>query len=161
VSSTPVPDLLAGGEQVKSSIDAVLRTCDQPTSAGHRAFDAACDRFTDSAKEFAKRVLEERIRRSFEGTIDPDGRSTEKLDAKIKHAEAIRDWLTPWNLAFREKSTGLTFQLHGRANRTTSGTFAMMIHGGGRESMQWDRIKAAVLDPELVDITELRRHRQR
>ena len=118
-----------------------------------------CDRYTKVAKEFAAVLLEERIRRSFLGTIDEQsGQSKETGAEKLNHAQKIKSWLRPWNLGFQDQSTQIAAQVICSTSRQY-GAYRMNPFGSGiREINKWGDLKEMLTEPRLVDVTSYLYH---
>jgi hypothetical protein len=127
-----------------------------------RAFGNACDEYRTNAQDFAAAILRERIRQSFDFTIDPTtGHSREHADDKIEHARRIRSWLMPWNLGFYQPRTGALFQVKGATNGTRGGVYRLNSYGRslGSEIARWEDVKGILLSSELRDVTDYIYHR--
>lgn len=145
-----ISDAIAAGERVKKTIDNAIAAVSDPDQ-----LDAACDEYQAAAQTFAATVLEHRIRHSFSGIVDPtDGRSRENLAEKVEHAGRIRSWLAPWNLALIDPVSGSSFQVWGKTNRTTRGTYELRELGqDGGASSDWSWVRSVLLTPTLGDVT--------
>lgn len=140
----------AAGERLKETIDSAVTAMSDPAQ-----LDDACDEYQAAAQNFAAKILEHRIRRSFAGMVDPaDGRSRENLAEKVEHAGRIRSWLAPWNLALIDPVSGSPFQVWGKTNRTTRGTYELRELGqDGETSSDWSWVRSVLLTPTLGDVT--------
>ncbi len=145
--------LLAAAANLKQVID----TAESTFHVGDEAqFGTLCDEYTKAAKTMAAILLEERVRRSFMGKIDPEtGKSTESLADKITHAQQIRDFLSPWNFGFALNEGRA--QIQGYNNGGPLGNFRLVPYGGKvavAETARWETVKKVLLSPTLVEVTE-------
>lgn len=145
--------LLTAVDNLKQVID----SAETAFQAGDGAqFGTLCDEYTKAAKSLAAVLLEERVKRSFIGKIDPEtGKSTESLADKITHAQQIRDFLSPWNFGFA--LNGGRAQIQGYNNGGPLGNFRLVPYGGKMavaETARWETVKKVLLSPTLVEVTE-------
>lgn len=117
-----------------------------------------CDRYTIVAKELAAVLLEERIRRSFRGTIDEQsGQSKETGTEKLAHAQKIKSWLRPWNLGFQDQSRQVAAQVVCSTSRQY-GAYRLNPFGGLGDINKWADIRETLTEPRLVDVTSFLFH---
>ena len=156
-------------EAAKSKVNAAMESA---ISAVQEKGDIgpACDEYTVAAKEFAKLILEERIRRYCDSMHMRDLRRAsdsehlDNLQKKEKVAGQIRDWLAPWGLGFCDFEHGAKYRLSAVRNPSPKwGTFCLSEYGthgakdGGsrtaKKITRWAEVVRIITDPQLCDIT--------
>jgi hypothetical protein len=87
-------------------------------------------------------------------------RLRESGEERQQHAQQIRDWLAPWNLAIANKSGSKTFRLDAPFKDSTHAAYELREHGNLKNKItKWDKVKQVLMSPNLIDATDVLRKR--